>query len=218
MSAPAAFMARAASSNESRPSTTQGPPMTTGRPPPIRTPPTLTTVGACGRPSRLASMYGRCFSRMVLMPGRPATATMPATPTTVPPCPSSNVRDSHPAALAASRMALTVDTGAPAFNVTSMGSSFYRGSGLLGSRDHGQQKTEAHASVPGAAFWSTGTLAAHRLPSRQQRRGNVAKKDEAVPAGSGRPVVADGIDWRPDASVHGGTLMGKPVSVKALVQ
>src|SRR5215213_887722 len=71
---------------------------------------------------------------------------------------------------------------------------------------------------PGAAFWSTGTLVAHRLPSRQQRRGNVAKKDEAVPAGRSRPVDADGLNWSPDASVHGGTVMGNPVSVKPLVQ
>src|SRR5215213_6257966 len=70
---------------------------------------------------------------------------------------------------------------------------------------------------PGAAFWSTGTLVAHRLPSRQQRRGNVAKKDEAVPAGRSRPVDADGLNWSPDASVHGGTVMGNPVSVKPLV-
>src|SRR5215212_8439543 len=71
---------------------------------------------------------------------------------------------------------------------------------------------------PGAAFWSTGTLAAHRLPSRQQRRGNVAKKDEAVPAGGSRPVVADGLAWSPDASVHGGTVKANPQSVKPLVQ
>jgi hypothetical protein len=133
MSAPPAFIACAAASSDSRLSITHGPPMTTGRPPPMRTLPTLTTVGECGRPSRLASMYGRCFSRMALTPGRPATETEPATPTTVPPCPSSNVRDSHPAAVAAARMALTVDTGAPAVNVTIIGSS----SGC------GQQKTEA---------------------------------------------------------------------------
>jgi hypothetical protein len=28
----------------------------------------------------------------------------------------------------------------------------------------------------------------------------------------------DGLDWSPDASVHGGTVTAKPVSVKALVQ
>src|SRR5215212_6682477 len=218
MSAPAAFMDRAASSSDSRPSITHGPPMTTGRPPPIRTPPTLTTVGACGRPSRLASMYGRCFSRTALMPGSPATTTVPATPTTVPPCPSSKVRDWYPAAVAAARMALIVDTGAPAFSVTSIDSSFHRGSAVLGPATAGNKKPRPVPRSPGALFWSTGTLAAHRLPSRQQRRGNVAKKDEAVPAGGSRPVVADGLDWSPDASVHGGTVTGKLISVKALVQ
>src|ERR687894_2319259 len=218
MSAPAAFIARAASSNDSRPSITHGPPMTTGRPPPIRTPPTLTTVGECGRPSRLASMYGRCFSRTALTPGRPATATVPATPTTVPPCPSSNVRDSHPAAVAAARIALTVDSGAPAFSVTSIGSPSHRGCVSLRQETAGNKKPRLVPRSPGAAFWSTGTLAAHRLPSRQQRRGNVAKKDEAVPAGGSRPVVTDGLDWSPDASVHGRTVTGNPLSVKALVQ
>jgi hypothetical protein len=31
-------------------------------------------------------------------------------------------------------------------------------------------------------------------------------------------VVADGLDWSPDASVHGGTVTGKPISVKAHLQ
>src|SRR5688500_19046478 len=155
---------------------------------------------------------------MALMPRRPATATVPAMPTTVPPCPSSNVRDSHPAAVAAARMALTVDTGAAAFSVTSIGSLSHRGSARLGAATAGNKKPRHSPRSPGAAFWSIGTLVADRLPSRQQRRGNVAKKDEAVPAGGSRPVVADGLDWSPDASVHGGTVTGNPASVKALVQ
>ena len=147
MSAPAAFIARAASSSDSRLSITHGPPMTTGRPPPIRTPPTLTTVGACGRPSRLASMYGRCFSRTALTPGRPAT--------------DNRARDADHGA------AVPVVEGA---RLTSRGGrrgqdgvdSRYRRSGgqcddhrlplIAGPPfrvgDRGQQKTEAYASVP----------------------------------------------------------------------
>jgi hypothetical protein len=31
-------------------------------------------------------------------------------------------------------------------------------------------------------------------------------------------VVADSLDWSPDASVHGGTVTGNPISVKPFVQ
>src|SRR4051794_35079739 len=105
-------------------------------------------------------------------------------------------------------MALMVDTGAPAVNVM-----IIRFPSLLLTT----KKPRPMPRSPGAAFWSLGTLAAHRLPSRQQRRGNVAKKDEAVPAGR-RPVGADGLAWCPDASVHVGTVAADPISVKPLVQ
>ena len=53
-----------------------------------------------------------------------------------------------------------------------------------------------------------GRLAARRLLSHQQRRGKVAKKDEAEPAGCSGPAVGNGLNWLPGTPEHGGKVPG----------
>src|SRR5688572_28055880 len=109
----------------------------------------------------------------VRTPGRSATGTVSTTPTTMPPWPSSNVRDSQPAAAAAVRMALTVEAGAPAVKVTIIGLPPHCAGCADRAATAGQQKTEASAPAPALHSGLLGRLADHRLSSRQQRRGDV---------------------------------------------
>jgi hypothetical protein len=119
----------------------------------------------------------------------------------------------HPLAVAAVRMALMVDTGASAVSVTIIVPPV-----VLARRSRsasaGNKKTEACASVPGAAFWSSGTTSGSPPPVPPAAPGERNQKDEAKPAGCSRPVVPCRLDWSPSASVHSGTVPGSAPSVK----